>query len=355
MMKMLADKRIKRLFLSMLACAAVFTVCALILMRWPVFSPALSVLLCGLLMAAAMLLLCMQYFKEQNVRIQEAVTELIAFREGRTQARLACSEEGELARLFHEVNSLAAVLNAHAENESKAKAFLKDSIADISHQLKTPLAALNIYNGILQDDPENKETVKTFTDLSEQELIRIETLVQSLLKITKMDAGTVVFEKQSESVAQLLSKVQAHFSFRAAKEQKQLSVVGEPGACLVCDRVWMTEALDNLVKNALDHTKKGDSIRIVWKQYPGFLQIRIEDNGSGIHPEDFYHIFKRFYRSQFSQDTQGVGLGLPLAKAILEAHGASIRVESELGAGTVFIIEFLAQQASQNASGVMQP
>ena len=97
-------------------------------------------------------------------------------------ARIECDDEGELYRLFHSVNSLAAVLNAHAANEAREKQFLKNTISDISHQLKTPLAALNIYNGLLQDEAEKLPNIKEFATLSEQELDRIETLVQSLLQ-----------------------------------------------------------------------------------------------------------------------------------------------------------------------------
>ena len=101
------------------------------------------------------------------------------------------------------------------------------------------------------------------------------------------------------------------------------------------------EAADNIVKNALDHTKKGDTVNIAWKQFPSVIQITIKDNGSGIHPEDLYHIFKRFYRSRFSKDMQGIGLGLPLAKAIIEAHNGTIEVDSELEIGTSFVMNFV--------------
>ena len=108
--------------------------------------------------------------------------------------------------MFHTVNSLAAVLNAHADNELREKEFLKNTISDISHQLKTPLAALNIYNGLLQDGDMELSAVKEFADLSEQELDRIETLVQNLLKITKLDAGAIVMEKATENVADNLTE-----------------------------------------------------------------------------------------------------------------------------------------------------
>ena len=101
--------------------------------------------------------------------------------------------------------------------------------------------------------------------------------------------------------------------------------------------------MDNLVKNALDHTKSGDTIQVEWNALPSMVQIKVRDNGSGIHPEDLYHIFKRFYRSKHSAKTAGIGLGLPLAKAILDGQGASISVQSELGQGTRFTIVFLTK------------
>lgn len=110
---------------------------------------------------------------------------------------------------------------------------------------------------------------------------------------------------------------------------------------LLCDRNWLAEAVGNIVKNALDHTKAGNSVSVEWRSFASMVQIVVKDNGSGIHPEDIHYIFKRFYRSRFSKDTQGVGLGLPLAKAIVEAHRGTIEVDSVLGAGTVFTINFL--------------
>nr|WP_195199987.1 HAMP domain-containing sensor histidine kinase [Faecalispora jeddahensis] len=340
-MKILANRKIKLLFIEILVCIAVFVAAVLVLMHVSFVPEVLSIFFCALCMALVILLLCYGYFKDQNRTIEAAVTEITAYISGNLDARIECNDEGELYRLFHEVNILVSILNAHAQQELKSKEFLKDTIADISHQLKTPLAALNIYNGILQSEAENTQVIDEFTALSEQELSRIETLVQNLLKITKMDAGTVVFEKQTENVSEMMERVQKHFAFRAEQEEKEIRLTGDPSATLRCDRDWLTEAMDNLVKNALDHTKRGDWIHIAWEQSPAILQICIEDNGCGIHPEDLYHIFKRFYRSKFTKDTQGIGLGLPLAKSIIEAHSGTVKVDSELGVGTTFIIEFL--------------
>ena len=339
-MKIFANKEIKKLFLAV----SVIWVASLLLTQgflWLCYQRfSLFLLLVFVLAGGAILAVGCSYFKKQNQVMEQAVSQLQAYLDGDHDARIECDEEGELYRLFHTVNSMAAVLNAHADNELREKEFLKNTISDISHQLKTPLAALNIYNGLLQDGDMELSAVKEFADLSEQELDRIETLVQNLLKITKLDAGAIVLEKATENVADMMRDIELHFAYRARQEKKEIILSGSDHLSLFCDRDWLNEAIDNIVKNAFDHTESGATIRVAWKELPSGVQIVITDNGCGIHPEDIHHIFKRFYRSRFSKDTQGIGLGLPLAKAIIEAHGGLIEVESELGIGTSFIMNF---------------
>ena len=339
-MKIFANKEIKKLFLAV----SVIWVASLLLTQgflWLCYQRfSLFLLLVFVLSGGAILAVGCSYFKKQNQVMEQAVSQLQAYLDGDHNARIECDDEGELYRLFHSVNSMAAVLNAHADNELREKEFLKNTISDISHQLKTPLAALNIYNGLLQDGDMELSAVKEFADLSEQELDRIETLVQNLLKITKLDAGAIVLEKATENVADMMRDIELHFAYRARQEKKEIILSGSDHLSLFCDRDWLNEAIDNIVKNAFDHTESGATIRVAWKELPSGVQIVITDNGCGIHPEDIHHIFKRFYRSRFSKDTQGIGLGLPLAKAIIEAHGGLIEVESELGIGTSFIMNF---------------
>ena len=151
----------------------------------------------------------------------------------------------------------------------------------------------------------------------------------------------MVMEKHSVNIAEMLRDIELHFSFRAKQEQKTIALSGSDNVMLFCDRDWIIEAISNIVKNALDHTTTGDHITIEWKEFPSVTRICIKDDGSGIHPEDIHHIFKRFYRSRFSTDMQGIGLGLPLAKAIVEAHDGNITVDSILGKGSAFTISFL--------------
>ena len=297
----------------------------------------LSCALCG--MAAALgMAVCRLRHQEQSM--ENAAHQIAEYILDRRKGGIECSEEGAMYRLFHEVNSLVTMADAHADSERRAKEFLRDMISDISHQLKTPIAALNIYNGILQQETADAATVREFTSLSEQELDRIESLVQSLLKMAQLDAGAITLERSPENVFDLLEHIKRQYSFRAEQEGKEIALEGDEQTVFSCDRIWLTEAIGNLVKNALDHTSQGDRVLVRWQQSPCLTQITVEDTGSGIHSEDLYHIFKRFYRSRFSKDTQGVGLGLPLAKSIVEAHQGSIEVHSKLGQGTAFTINF---------------
>lgn len=340
-MKIFVNKNIKHFFLAISVVLAAFLLLAEVFV-WLLYKKfSLGLLLLSLLMAGAIWGVCVWYFTRQNKIMENAVSQINSYLAGDVNARIDCDDEGELYRLFHSINSLAAVLNAHAANEVREKEFLKNTISDISHQLKTPLAALNIYNGLLQDEVEELPDVKEFAVLSEQELDRIETLVQNLLKITKLDAGSIIIEKSVENVADMMRDIELHFAYRARQEQKKIILSGSDDISILCDLDWLIEAIDNIVKNALDHTGSGDRVHIEWKALSSAVQIIVRDNGSGIHPEDLHHIFKRFYRSRFSKDKQGLGLGLPLAKVLVEAHSGTIEVDSELGVGTTFTMNFL--------------
>lgn len=342
-MKILTNRKIKMLFFQILLCILVFFSLSAAVFYLEPDRPFFGLLVCLLGMGTGVPAVCYRYFREENGILENAVAQIRDYMAGDRNARIECNEEGELYRLFHEVNSLAAILNAQAQNEKKSKKFLQNTISDISHQLKTPLAALNIYNGLMQteDAAMDLETVRELSGLSERELDRIEILVQNLLKIAKFDAGTIVIEKKTENISEMMEEVRESFAFRAGQEGKELVLSGDESLSFWCDRSWIMEAVGNIVKNALDHTGKGDCVRVEWGRSASVIRMKIKDNGSGIHPEDLYHIFKRFYRSRYSKDTQGTGLGLPLAKSVVEAHGGTIEVDSRLGAGTTFLLNFL--------------
>lgn len=330
----------KRFFITILTGAAAFPVAAAILLCLYPENALLFLAASSLGTAAVIFVLCYQYLKFRDEKLEDAASRIAQYLLDNRKGGIECNEEGAMCHLFHQVNSLAAIADARADSERQVKEFLRDVISDISHQIKTPIAALNIYNGIIQQEAGDAAAVREFADLSERELDRIGSLVRNLLKIAQLDAGAITLELCPENVLELLEYVRQQYSFWAGQEGKDIVLEGDPQAVLTCDRVWMAEAIGNLIKNALDHTKRGDHILVRFKQSPCLTQIIVEDTGSGIHPQDLYHIFKRFYRSRFSKDTQGVGLGLPLAKSIIEAHQGSIEVRSQLGRGTAFTVNF---------------
>ena len=340
-MQILVNKKIRQFFIMVLGSIIAFILISVVLIALPIDHAEIYIMVSALIMGMLILIAGYWYFRNQSKLMEHAITQMKEYTSGNENSRIECNDEGELYLLFHEINSLVSILNAHTEKEMKSKLFLRDTLSDISHQLKTPLAALNVYHGIIQEEAKDLSTIKDFTALSEQELDRIETLVQNLLKITKLDAGTVLMEKNNENVSDMISDVERRFHYRFEQEEKRLILAGDDTVTLLCDRNWFMEAISNIVKNAIDHTEKGNTVSIEWKQFASIVQIIIKDNGCGIHPEDLYFIFKRFYRSRFSKDTQGVGLGLSLAKSIIEAHGGTIRVDSELNVGTTFVMDFL--------------
>ncbi len=283
------------------------------------------------------------FFRQRKRLYQQADKVLMNYINGDYSCHLPQNYEGAIFQVFSSVEQLATMLQSKNETAHKAKEFLKDTISDISHQLKTPLAALAMYQEIIESEPENAETVKQFAAKMGISLKRMEQLILSMLKITRLDTGNIVFEKKSCRVSELMAHSINQLTTRAKNENKQIQIDGDGEQRLICDMDWTGEAIGNIVKNALDHTQAGGIVRIAWERTPAMLRIFISDNGSGIAPEDIHHIFKRFYRSKHSLDTQGVGLGLPLAKSIIEGQGGVISAQSEIGNGTMFILSFLTE------------
>jgi len=263
--------------------------------------------------------------------------------DGNYTLHLSQSREGTVYQMLSSVEQLATMLRSKNDTDRKTKEFLRNTISDISHQLKTPLSALTMYQEIIITEPDNPDTVKEFSAKMGIALKRIEQLIQSMLKITRLDAGSIVFEKDHYSISNIISNAISELTTRAENENKEIIISGDLEQMLFCDMEWTSEAIGNIVKNALDHTDSGGKICISWERTPAMIRILVADNGHGIAPEDIHHIFKRFYRSKNTLETQGIGLGLPLAKAIVEGQGGNISVKSESTQGTTFILSFLTE------------
>ena len=299
-----------------------------------------SVFLLLVFLFGAIYLSLFLYLRRQHKAFSNAENTIRQFLDGNTTSRIECSQAGDWYSLFHAINEMATILSAHAENQRQTKEFLQDIISDVSHQIKTPLSALKMYHEIIESHKNDAATVSSFTEKSQREIKRMEDVIYTLLKLARLDAGIIQMEKAPENLSVLMHDVLERFETWAEREHKTITLSGKENVVLSCDALWVSEAIGNIVKNALEHTENGGHIEVKWSQSPLMTQIEISDDGKGIHPEDLYNIFKRFYRSRFSSDVHGIGLGLPLAKSIVEAHGGTISVTSSLGAGTTFTLNF---------------
>lgn len=290
--------------------------------------------------AATLLIGTALFLRKRERSYEEAERIVTGYAKERFGEHLPTGETGGVYQLFGKVEQLALSLQAKSEAERKSKEFLRDMISDISHQLKTPLAALIMYMEIMEEEADREETVRKFTGKSMRSLERMEQLILSLLKMARLDTGSIVFEKRQCCAAQLAVQAVSELSERAAREGKTILKEGKPEELFCCDPAWTKEALGNLVKNALDHTETGGTIRVAWQRSPALMRFSVEDDGCGILPDDIHHIFKRFYRSRQADDRQGVGLGLSLAKRIVEGQGGSLSVKSVPGEGSLFLMSF---------------
>lgn len=287
------------------------------------------------------LTLIIAYLNKQRKSIKLASNVIHQYIEGDFSVRLDSEKEGIFSQFLGSINEMATMLYTHLQKEKQMKELLKRIISDISHQLKTPIAALKMYNEIIIDEYDNPDTIKKFTMKSNNSIERMELLVLNLLKMAKLDTGIMDFEKRKENVSYIIQDAIEPLEIRAESEHKKIFYSGDSNISLICDRDWMIEAVGNIIKNALDHTVSENTIRVSWRRTPIFIEIKIADNGEGIHPEDIHNIFKRFYRSKYSTNRDGAGLGLSLAKSIIQANGGTITVNSKLNEGTEFTLTFM--------------
>lgn len=299
-----------------------------------------AVLLGGILFSLLLFLCVFRYLQKRERIYREAIAAIENCAEEDFSLRLPELYDGTLYQLFSRINFMAAMLKTRRETENKIKEFLKMTVSDISHQLKTPLAALSMYLEVIRDEAEQVDTVALFAEKSEAALARMEGLIQTLLTLTRLDAGSVVFVKRFFDAKELVLEAAEELTDRAEKEKKEIVLSGDDNATVYCDPDWSREALGNLIKNALDHTEEGDEISITWEQTPLITRFIVTDTGEGIEEEDIHHIFKRFYRSKNARGRQGTGLGLSLVKSIADGQGGTVSVQSEAQGETTFILAF---------------
>ncbi|NRY62971.1 sensor histidine kinase [Clostridium beijerinckii] len=249
------------------------------------------------------------------------------------------NEEGELSILKNEIYKVTLMLSKQGELLKKEKMQLADAISDISHQLKTPLTSMRVMSDLLSDNDLEAEKRIEFTNNIEMQLDRMQWLLTSLLKLSKIDAGTVSFKKDRVAVSELIRKSTEPLLIPIEIKNQTLVIEGGSNVSFIGDLYWTTEALINIIKNCIEHTGEDGRISIFFDENPLFTEIKISDNGSGIEKEDLPYIFKRFYKGKNAGE-DSVGIGLAMAKTIVTSQNGDINVSSRKNEGTCFIIKF---------------
>lgn len=262
--------------------------------------------------------------------------------EGDFKVKIIEGKEGEFSILAHQFNLMSERLENSIENLKKEKYFLKEIISDISHQLKTPLASLMIFNELfIEGSIKNEEEKNKFYIKSKNQLERMEWLIKNLLKIAKIEANAVEFESTYNPILLTVNKALEPLKVKWEGKNQRINIDVKRDINLKHDVNWTAESITNIVKNCIEHTGEGGQINIVSSETPIYTSIVISDNGSGIAKEDLPHIFKRFYKGKRNKNSDSVGIGLALSRSIIERQGGSVEVRSVEGEGTEFTIIFL--------------
>ncbi len=247
--------------------------------------------------------------------------------------------EGELSFLQSEILKLTVQLREQAWSLKKDKEYLSDSIADISHQIRTPLTSINIILSLISKPDLPEERKKALFNELETLLRRIDWLITTLLKISKLDTGTVKFKKEKIMVSQLISLAVAPIAISLELREQEINTKIKGNESFIGDLSWTIEAIENILKNCMEHTQRGGSIKITAFENPLFTEIIIKDNGPGIEKEDLPHLFERFYKGKNS-NVQSFGIGLALARAIIASQNGTIKAENAPEGGAKFTIRF---------------
>lgn len=276
-------------------------------------------------------------------RIQELSSDLNRILHGDIQLAFDKYEEGELAILESEIQKMVVRLREQQGQLLADKKYLADSIADISHQIRTPLTSINLLVSFLSEPGITEEKrQKTIRELYEL-LSRIDWLITTLLKISKLDAGTIQLKKEDIALKELIQKSVEPLLVPIELRGQELKI--EAQGQFLGDVNWTSEAIGNIVKNCMEHTPEGGVLKIQANENTLYREIVIEDTGCGIAAEDLPHIFERFYKGKNSSD-KSFGVGLALARGIVNVQNGTVKVENKKEGGARFILRFYKELSS---------
>lgn len=281
------------------------------------------------------------YDKNKSKKIKEITKMISKINNRQFDIDINDFNEGELSILKNEISKTTTMLRQVADNSVKDKLNLKDSLGDISHQLKTPLTSITIMIDNILDSPDmNEKTRKKFLINIKREILNINFLVMSLLKLSKFDANVVKFNKESVYLKDIIIESIKNVSMIKELKNITIKVSGDDNIKLLCDFKWQVESITNILKNSIEHTSEYGTVEVNYSENKLYTRILIKDNGKGIDSDDLPHIFDRFYKGENGSD-DSFGIGLSLSKTIIEKEGGSITVKSTPNIGTIFTIKYL--------------
>lgn len=292
---------------------------------------------CMVLILLFLLFLNRIYGKIRRISINaEAVVE------GNYKPMDGDKEEGDIGFLTNQFNLMTERLSENLQTLNNEKIFLKKLITDISHQLKTPLASLVMFNDIMKNDTTLSDQDRaTFVAESKNQLDRMEWLIKSMLKMAKLESGVVEFEMQEAYLADTVKSSIMGLKNIAEEKNIVINFLGDNSIRVKHDISWTTEAISNIIKNCIEHSGAGSEINISLDENKVFTQIVIQDKGPGIPKPELPKIFDRFYKGSRSGSPTNIGIGLYITKTIIEGQGGSIYVYSEEGKGTKFTVRLM--------------
>lgn len=274
------------------------------------------------------------FIRKLYKKIKEIDYDVDKILQGNYEINILDYNEGSLSSLKNNIYKMTVKLRESNELILKEKNNLEELLEDISHQIKTPLTSMYMINDILQKET-NFKVRQEFLDKNEKQINRIEWLVTSLLKMSRLDSGSVKLKKEMTNVDTMLTK--AITPILPLIESKNIKVKHEKQNLKIkIDPDWTSEALLNIIKNACEHTK--DSVTITTSSNPLYTAIEVKDNGEGIDKKDLSHLFERFYRGNHNKES--IGIGLSMSKKIIELQNGTIEVKSLVGKGSTFIVKF---------------
>jgi len=281
------------------------------------------------------------YDKNKSKKIKEITKMISKINNRQFDIDINDFNEGELSILKNEISKTTIMLRQVADNSVKDKLNLKDSLGDISHQLKTPLTSITIMIDNILDNPDmNEKTRKKFLINIKREILNINFLVMSLLKLSKFDANVVKFNKESVYLKDIIIESIKNVSMIKELKNITIKVSGDDNIKLLCDFKWQVESITNILKNSIEHTSEYGTVEVNYSENKLYTRILIKDNGKGIDSDDLPHIFDRFYKGENGSD-DSFGIGLSLSKTIIEKEDGSITVKSTPNIGTIFTIKYL--------------